>query len=158
MPARRTSHMSFQPCIDALAMKRVRTIIEDSHRLPLLNHILTNRTGIILGTKCHSDRSCLLQLLLCGVDNNGLVQKRLQIRHNRFTHYSTNECGKKASRSIVRLNRNGLHSSRVSKRIEWVAIIRRGSADSNRMTGTDSNRMTSTDSNGSNRRIRNRSV
>ena len=77
MTARRTRHMTSQPRINALPMKGMGTIIEDSHRLPLLNHILTNRTGVVLCAPRSGDDGCLFQLLLRGMDDNRLVQKRL---------------------------------------------------------------------------------
>lgn len=48
MATRRARHMASEPRINAFLMKGMGTIIEDSHRLPLLNHILTNRTRVIL--------------------------------------------------------------------------------------------------------------
>ena len=97
MTARRACNMSSQPRINAILMKGMRTIIEDSHYLPLFNHILTNRTGVILDTPCRGNRTRLLQLLLRRMNNNRLVQKGLQVRYNGFSHYTTDKCTKKTN-------------------------------------------------------------
>ena len=68
-------HVGCKPGINTGLMKGMSAIIKNTHLLTLLDGILTDRAIVVHGTRGSNKGSILMNLIRCGMDGNGWIEK-----------------------------------------------------------------------------------
>ena len=79
MATGRARYMTLKPSIDTTLVKRVHTIIENSHGLTLFDGILTDCTIIGMGMINGDEHRIFVNMCLSRSDGNGLIKEGLNI-------------------------------------------------------------------------------